>query len=353
MSNVTISDVAKKVGVSESTVSRFLSGFKVRNADVINQAIKDLDYRPNIVARNLKSGKTGLIAVVVPDITNPFFASIVRGAEVAAGDEFMIQLINTGDDLDKESWALRRMVGRVDGMIYVPLQENSSAVDELDSRSLPMVFVDRVIEKNKNLDSVLADNFRGGELAARHLVEHGHSRIAHIGGPISSTPGKARARGFVETLRDLKVDLPSQFVVESDFTTLGGYQATMALLALKSRPTALFVANNLMTIGALKALKERGISVPQEMAIIGFDDHELSDLVDPPLTVISRDAHLQGALAMQTLLEKIRGGNQFPPKQLKVDVNLVVRGSCGSTCRYRNSKTSEFPKTLSASSRSK
>jgi LacI family transcriptional regulator len=142
-------------------------------------------------------------------------------------------------------------------------------------------------------------------------------------------------------------------VVESDFTTLGGYQATMALLALKSRPTALFVANNLMTIGALKALKEKGISVPQEMAIIGFDDHELSDLVDPPLTVISRDAHLQGALAMQTLLEKIRGGNQFPPKQLKVDVNLVVRGSCGSTCRYRNSKTSEFPKTLSASSRSK
>lgn len=130
MSNATISDVARKVGVSESTVSRFISGYKVRNAKRISRAIKELDYRPNIIARNLKTGKTGLIAVVVPDITNPFFAALVRGAELAAGDEYMIQLINTGEDLEREKWALKRMIGRVDGVIYVPLQEDSDALSK-------------------------------------------------------------------------------------------------------------------------------------------------------------------------------------------------------------------------------
>jgi LacI family transcriptional regulator len=135
--------------------------------------------------------------------------------------------------------------------------------------------------------------------------------------------------------------------VESDFTVLGGYQAMMSLLNLKKRPSAVFVGNNLMTIGALKALKEAKIKLPEQMAIIGFDDHELSDLVNPPLTVISRDAHLQGALAMATLLERIKEGYQFPPKQLKVDANLVVRMSCGSTCPYR--KTNAGRSVLSTS----
>jgi len=120
------------------------------------------------------------------------------------------------------------------------------------------------------------------------------------------------------------------------------------LLSLKVRPTAVFIANNLMTIGALKALKEHRISVPEDVAVIGFDDHEISDLIDPPLTVISRDAHLQGALAMATLLERIRGINQFPPKQFKVDVNLVVRKSCGSTCHHRSDEEAKFEDTLRA-----
>lgn len=347
MSNATISDVAKKVGVSESTVSRYLSGFKVRNSELINKAIKELNYRPNIMARNLKSGKTGMVAVIVPDITNPFFASIVRGAEVAAGDDYMLQLISTGDDPDKEEAAIRRLVGRVDGLIYVPSKENSPAISEIEAKTFPVVFVDRVISKMKNFDSVLADNHNGAYIATKHLIEHGHTDIAHIAGPVSSTPGKARAEGFLAALKENKINKISDYLVESDFTVLGGYQAMMSLLNLKRRPSAVFVGNNLMTIGALKALKEAKIKLPEQMAIIGFDDHELSDLVNPPLTVISRDAHLQGALAMATLLERIKEGYQFPPKQLKVDANLVVRMSCGSTCPYR--KTNAGRSVLSTS----
>ena len=347
MSNATISDVAKKVGVSESTVSRYLSGFKVRNSESIKKAIKELNYRPNIMARNLKSGKTGMVAVIVPDITNPFFAAVVRGAEVAAGDEYMLQLISTGDDPEKEEAAIRRLVGRVDGLIYVPSKENSHAISEIESESFPIVFVDRVIANLKNFDSVLADNYNGAYLATKHLAEHGHTDIAHIAGPSSSTPGKGRSEGYFAALKALKLNKNNDYFVESDFSSLGGYQAMMSLLSLKKRPTAVFVANNLMTVGALKALKEAKIKLPEQMAIIGFDDHELSDLVNPPLTVISRDAHLQGALAMATLLERIKEGYQFPPKQLKVDANLVVRMSCGSTCPYR--KTNADKHVLSSS----
>lgn len=335
MSNATISDVAKKVGVSESTVSRYLSGFKVRNSESIKKAIKELNYRPNIMARNLKSGKTGMVAVIVPDITNPFFASIVRGAEVAAGDDYMLQLISTGDDPEKEEAAIRRLIGRVDGLIYVPSKENSHAIAELETHSFPIVFVDRVIANMKDFDSVLADNHTGAFLATQHLIEHGHYEVANIAGPTTSTPGKGRAEGYFAALKAAKISKQPDYFVESDFTVLGGYQSMMGLLALKKRPTAVFVGNNLMMIGALKALNEAQIRVPEQIAIIGFDDHELADLVNPPLTVISRDAHLQGALAMATLLERIRDGYQFPPKQLKVDANLVVRMSCGSTCPYR------------------
>lgn len=349
MLNATISDVAKKVGVSESTISRYLSGFNVRNSEQIEAAIKELNYRPNIMARNLKSGKTGMIAVIVPDITNPFFASIVRGAEVAAGDDYMIQLISTGDDLEKEKSAIRKMMGRVDGFFYVPSIENSPEISQLENSSTPIVFVDRVISKIRDFDSVLADNTAGAALATNHLHEHGHTRIAHIAGPLDSTPGKGRLEGYLSALKKLKISSKAEYLVESDFTVLGGYQAMMALLALKQPPTAVFVGNNLMTIGALKALKESEIKVPDEMAVIGFDDHELADLVDPPLTVISRDAHLQGAIAMATLLERIKDGYQFPPKQLKVDANLVTRMSCGSTCRYRNADASAAHSLLSAS----
>jgi LacI family transcriptional regulator len=350
MSNATISDVAKKVGVSESTVSRYLSGFKVRNSESIKKAIKDLNYRPNIMARNLKSGKTGMVAVIVPDITNPFFAAIVRGAEVAAGDEYMLQLISTGDDPEKEEAAIRRLSGRVDGLIYVPAKEDSDAITEFADYSFPVVFVDRVISNLRRFDSVLADNQTGAVLATKHLIDHGHTSIAHIAGPAASTPGKGRTEGYLAALKKAKIEKNHDYYVESDFTVLGGYQAMMGLLALKKRPTAVFVGNNLMTIGALKALKESKVNVPDEMAVIGFDDHELSDLVNPPLTVISRDAHLQGALAMSTLLERIRDGYQFPPKQLKVDSNLVIRQSCGSTCLYR--KTDTAGKILSSSTSS-
>ena len=352
MSNVTISDVAKKVGVSESTVSRCLSGFKVRNAEAIRKAIKDMGYRPNLVARNLKSGRTGLIALIVPDITNPFFASIVRGAELAAGEDYIIQLINTGDQPEREEWAIERMMGQVDGIIYVPSQEDSQAMSDIANRSVPLVFVDRVIKNFRNIDSVLANNVVGGEIATQHLIDHGHEKIAHISGPLVSTPGKERASGYSRALKAHGIKEDSNYFVEADFTVMGGYQAMMSLLSLPVPPTAVFIANNQMTIGALKALKEKSIKTPEQIAVIGFDDHELTDLIDPPLTVISRDAHLQGAIAMQTLLERIKGGNQFPPKRIKVDVRLLVRGSCGSTCRHRETRASKTNKVLSASTRS-
>lgn len=336
MSSATITDVARRVGVSESTVSRFVSGFKVRKHEEIQAAIDDLGYRPNHMARNLKSGKTGAIAVIVPDVMNPFFAAIVQGVEVSAGDDYIVSLINTGDDAERELSSIQRLIGRVDGIIYVPSHEKSPALELLNEGKIPVVFVDRVLSEMDSLDSVLADNERGGELAGRHFIDHGHDRIAIISGPLDSTPGKLRYRGFLKALNSRANEIRSEFLVESDFTELGGYQAMKSLLALENRPTAVFVANNFMTVGALKALSEESISIPSEIAIIGFDDLQLSELIDPPLTVIARDAQMQGAQAMRLLHQRVCGIDQIPLQHLKIDVELIARGSCGSTCRHSN-----------------
>ena len=334
MAAATISDVARSVGVSESTVSRCISGHKVRKEKQIRKAIEALDYRPNQLARNLKSGRTGIIAVIVPDVTNPFFASIVQGVEAAAGDSVTIQLINTGDSIEREVAALRRVAGAVDGCIFVPAREDSDALSGLNDRELPLVFVDRMTRSHENLDAILASNEVGGYKAAAHLIEHGHTAIATISGPFTSTPGRERTDGFKRALRESGLDAKSELICESDFSELGGYSAMNSLLNLKRRPTAVFVANNLMTVGALKALKERSISIPDQIAIIGFDDLQLSELIDPPLSVISRDAQLQGSLAMATLKKRMQVGDQFPLQHLRVDVELIRRGSCGSTCRH-------------------
>jgi DNA-binding LacI/PurR family transcriptional regulator len=328
LSTVTITDVAKHVGVSVATISRFLSGFTVRNEEKIREAIIELNYRPSAAARNLKSGRTGIVAIVVPDITNPFFASIVEGAEGAVGDDRMILLVNTGDSREREEKALSQLFGRVDGVIMAPLTEDEQGPSFFSQFGLPIVFVDRVTQDGEKFSSVLTDNVKGAGLATDYLISHGHKKIAMISGPLSTTPGKRRADGYRSSLK--KADLSDEYFIESDFSEAGGYAAMCALLELDDAPTAVFTANNLMTIGALHALGDRGISVPDQISIIGFDDLEFAELINPPLTVIARDARLQGSQAMELMIKHLNDGASTPPEHSMVDVQLVERGSCAA-----------------------
>ena len=318
--------MAKHVGVSVATISRHLSGFTVRNEEKIRQAIIDLNYRPSAAARNLKSGRTGIIAIVVPDITNPFFASIVEGAESAVGDDRMILLVNTGDSREREEKALTQLFGRVDGVIMAPLTEDEEGPSFFSQFGLPIVFVDRVTRNGERFSSVLTDNSRGASIATDYLIGLGHKKIAMISGPLTTTPGKRRADGFRASLK--KASLTPQYFIESDFSQAGGYASMCALFERDEAPTAVFAANNLMTIGALHALRDRGVHVPHQISIIGFDDLDFAELISPPLTVIARDARLQGSLAMQMMIKHLATGVSTPPEHSMVDVQLVERGSC-------------------------
>ena len=318
--------MAKHVGVSVATISRHLSGFTVRNEEKIRQAIIDLNYRPSAAARNLKSGRTGIIAIVVPDITNPFFASIVEGAESAVGDDRMILLVNTGDSREREEKALTQLFGRVDGVIMAPLTEDEEGPSFFSQFGLPIVFVDRVTRNGERFSSVLTDNSRGASIATDYLIGLGHKKIAMISGPLTTTPGKRRADGFRASLK--KASLTPQYFIESDFSQAGGYASMCALFERDEAPTAVFAANNLMTIGALHALRDRGVHVPHQISIIGFDDLDFAELISPPLTVIVRDARLQGSLAMQMMIKHLATGVSTPPEHSMVDVQLVERGSC-------------------------
>ncbi|CAB5239442.1 unannotated protein [freshwater metagenome] len=330
MTTVTITQVAERVGVSVATVSRFLSGNNVREEDAIREAIAQLNYRPSAAARNLKSGKTSTIAVIVPDIANPFFASIVRGAEKAAGEKFMVLLVNTDGNPNREERILTQLFGRVDGVIMVPLTEDEVAPTAFGKFGFPIVFVDRISKESHEFDSVLVDNVKGSRLAVEKFIALGHTRIAMIGGPLDSTPGKLRRDGFHAALKKAKIENNPEYFVEADFNQVGGFAAMTKLLDLDNPPTAVLSANNLMTIGALEAIKSRGVCVPEELSFIGFDDIEMATLLVPPLTVVSRDVESQGAEAMRIMINRLDPNNRLSPQHKMIDVKLIERGSCSN-----------------------
>jgi len=326
----TIVDVAEHAGVSVATVSRHLRGERVRAAGSIDSAIAELNYRPSPAARSLKSGRTGAIALVVPDVANPFFASIVRGAEsVSVQDGYTIFLANTDESGERETEVVDNLLGRVDGMLLVPAGESDVNPQRLADAGVPTVLVDRESTSVDTFDTVLIDNHGGARTAIDYLISLGHERIATITGPVGSTPGRLRLEGYRDSIEDHGLEFHDDLVQLGDFKYHGGYQAMMRILGSPEPPTAVFVANNLMTVGALRALRDVGVQVPADLSIIGFDDHVFADIITPPLTVIDRPMEEQGVLAMRLLMSRLREGTAGPARRVVLDTRLLVRGSCG------------------------
>lgn len=328
MSDATIADVAQRAGVSATTVSRFLAGQSVRAADMIRAAVRDLDYHPSPAARSLRSGRTRSIALVVPDVTNPFFAAAVKGAEaVARQDDYNLFLYNTNESVDREVAVLADLVGRVDGAILAPTVESDEAPLRAHQAGLPIVFLDREIGGSPMFDAVLVDNAGGSRRAAEHLLDLGHRRIAIVNGTLHSTPGRQRREGFLETLKSHGVEPPESYEEHGDFREESGYQAVLRLLALEHPPTAVYVTNNLMTVGALRALHDIGVRVPGQLSVVGFDDLPLASLLLPPLTVVDRPTEEQGSLAMRLLLRRLHDNQDSVPRRIVLETKLLVRGS--------------------------
>jgi DNA-binding LacI/PurR family transcriptional regulator len=325
-----ISDVARLSGVSVATVSRHLAGQRVRQASAVQAAIEQLDFRPSEVARSLKSGVTRSIGVVVPDVSNPFFGAVVKGVESAGRQaDLNIFLSNTDESVERERDLLRGLIGRIDGVILAPAREDSNNTDELRRAGVPIVLLDRRLSANQDLDCVLVDNEGGAVQAVGHLLSLGHERIGFISGPLDTTPGRGRYDGFVAAMEAAGFVPDPSLLQMGDFKRDSGYQAALRLLGLPLPPTAIFAANNLMSIGALHAMHHLGVRVPQELSFIGFDELELGELLTPSLSVVSRPMVEQGVLAMRLLRDRIDGRRNLDPRHIVLETRLVVRGSCG------------------------
>lgn len=330
----TIFDVAEAAGVSTSTVSRFLRGESVRAGDRIRRVVDDLRYRPSPAAQHLKSGRTGAVALVVPDVMNPFFAAVARGAmTVAAEDGYTVLIAHTDESSQRERESIEALVGRVDGLVIAPADESAPGPAVAEEAGVPVVLLDRLVGPGSTHQAVLVDNEGGARIAVEHLIGHGHRRIATIAGVPDSTPGRLRLDGYLAALEAAGIEVDEDLVQRSDFTEHGGYQSMLRLLGLTEPPTAVFVANNLMTLGALHALRDLGIRVPVDCSIVGFDDHTFADLLNPPLTVVDRPMEEQGALAMRMLAARLREGRRSPARQVVLDTTLVERGSCAPPSR--------------------
>jgi LacI family transcriptional regulator len=325
----TIHDVAARAGVSTATVSRFLRGQRVRSAEAIQAAVDELGYWPSAAAQSLKSGRTRTIGVVVPDITNPYFAAVVKGMEsVTRSQHYRILLANSDESSEREDEVLADMVRQVDGIVLAPATEQDQTPMHVRDADVPLVFVDRGLAGGEHFDSVLVNNYEGGRQAATHLLDLGHTRIAAISGNQDTTPGRCRREGFLDALTAGGVEVPPGHDLIGDFREESGYQLTMSLLSLPEPPTAVFTANNLMSLGALKALHDMRVDIPGQVSLIGFDDLDTGPLLRPPLTVIDRPMVEQGVLAMRLLLRRF--DEQYAddaPRHIVLDTKLIQRSS--------------------------
>lgn len=330
----TIREVASAAGVSVATVSRVVSGSHHRvsaaTRDRVLAAVARLRYHPNLVARGLKKRVTGTIGLIVPDISNPFFPAIARGIEdVAHRAGLAVLLCNTYEDLAKERIYLTLLEKRmVDGLIFATVGANTAHLRMLRRGRVPVVLVARAPD-GVEMDAVLVDNRLGAHEATAHLLRLGHRRIAFIGGPPALPVARERLAGYRDALAAARVRADRSLIVEGAFRADGGQAAVAALLRRRASFSAIVAANDLMAIGAMEALRLGGRRVPQDVAVVGFDDITFASVVEPPLTTVAQPKYRMGCLAMERMLELLNGADRRP-RRIVLEPHLVVRRSCGA-----------------------
>ncbi|GIL14046.1 MAG: LacI family transcriptional regulator [Chloroflexota bacterium] len=328
----TIGDVAKRAGVSAMTVSRVInnSGYiSQETRERVEQAIAELGYVPNALARSLRFKRTKTIALILTDITNPFFTTLARGIEDAASEQgFSVIFCNTDESQDEEAEYLSVVVQKqVDGVLLVPASSSSESVTFLRDRGVPCVLLDRRLP-GAAVDTVRGDSEAGAYQLTRHLLDLGHRRIALLNGPSSVSTAEDRLAGYRRALDEAGLSSAAS-VYEGSYTVEGGYRTAKKMLAAAPRPTAVFAANNFIAIGALRVLREAGLRVPDNLSLVAFDDLPTTMMIDPFFTVIGQPAYEMGQRATQLLLEHLAGQSPAEPQEIVLPAQLIVRRSSG------------------------
>jgi LacI family transcriptional regulator len=329
---VTIKDVAREAKVSVATVSRVLNGsgpVSEKTQRLIREVAGRMRYVPHSGARSLITSRTQTLGVLLPDLYGEFFSEVIRGMDdTAQRNGFHLLISRAYADRHGIETAIRAMRGRVDGVVVMSPDLDAESLLNLPS-TIPVVLLCSVSRGNE-IDSLTIQNCRGAREMVAHLVSLGHKRIAIIKGSPRNYDAAERLRGYRFALREAGITPDASLELVGDFTEAGGYAAAMELLSMRDRPTAIFAANDSMAIGALSALRESGVAVPEEMAVAGFDDIPLARYMDPPLSSVHVPICELGARAVELLLHGITHKNDHARRRERVSTKLVIRRSTGS-----------------------
>jgi LacI family transcriptional regulator len=329
----TIRDVARAAGVSIATVSRVFNDHTLVNPETAGRVLEiatKLDYWPNGAAQSLTTRRTQTLGVMLPELFGEFYSEVIRGIDrQSRAHEYQILLSSSHSNGEEVLIAGRAMLGRIDGLIMMAPDEASIETVERVRRRVPVVLLNPRIDV-EGCCSVAFENFSGARAAVDHLIGLGHRDIAMITGPQGNVDAEERLRGFRRSLSDAGLDPDSAAVIPGDFRESAGYEAGVAILARRPRPTAVFAANDCMAVGLLAALAAAGKRVPRDIAVVGFDDIAMAAYLNPPLTTVSVDACGLGQRAVDLMMGAIESGPTGGSLRQQLPAVLVVRQSCGS-----------------------
>ena len=329
----TIKDVALAAGVSTTTVSHTINGTR-RVSDGLRErvlkAMKELDYRPNVLARSLRVGQTQTIGLVIPDSSNLFFAEMARAIEdIGYQHGYSVILCNSDGNTEKQRRYIQTLVDKqVDGIVFISSGDSREDLQYLLDNQIEIVVVDRDVPSIQT-DIVLLDNELAGYQATRYLIELGHRRIALILGPSDLTPSAHRADGYRRALLEAGLKSSPDYEVSGDFQIEGGEKAALRLLGLRPRPSAVFVCNDMMAIGVIRGARCLGLRLPEDLSVVGFDDIALARAMYPALTTMAQPVSEMARMATGLLLDRLNGRTSDEPRQrIMLPAELIIRDSC-------------------------
>lgn len=334
---VNIKDIARLANVSHTTVSRALnnkSRIRPETKEKILSIAREVNYRPNFIARSLVMKRTKTIGLVITTIANPFYTELSQGIETTARQlGYNIIFCSTNYDLSTEKQYIEMLRSKgVDGIIFTSAHIGDPNIVELAEEGFPIILVNRRTyhpRVKERVDYVGVDNHLGGYMAVEHLIRLGHQRIGVVGGSSESSVGLERLEGGKKALEAYGVEQQEEYFLGGNFLKESGYQGGKRFLQMAEPPSAIFATNDYMAIGVYQALVEEGVKVPEEIALIGFNDIELSGIRGIDLSTIGQKKFEMGTVAVELLVKRIEGGESGPPKEILLKPELVIRKTCG------------------------
>ncbi len=336
-----LKDVAQKLNISVSTVSRVVNGkvyVKPETREMVMKALDELNYTPNQVARSLKNKATKTIGIVVPDISEDFFAYVIKGIDnVLSRNGYTIILCDTGESAQKEELYINLLSEKqIDGVILATVCKEHQTLYKLIAKELPIIFIDNLPHLKTNYDSVIIDNSRASYMAVEHLINLGHKTVGAIIGKMDETTGYERLSGYKKALEDNHLPVNENLIKIGDFKEKSGYEGMKSLLEMNKDISAVYVASSKMTYGAIKAIKEKGLQIPKDISLVGFDIHDVSGLITPSITTVLQPEERIGKVAGELMLKRLQDSDERYSQKIVLEPEILIRDSCGYMSRKNN-----------------